>query len=116
MLRDGGDGRAGLLGGSFCAPRPSGAGERSVPQGWWSWGEGGAPWGGVWIVLPSLSAFVPLFSCIAVSQSHSPGTRRRCRLAGALSESSVRGSRGEESRGEAPTSRSWDRAPLTARA
>lgn len=72
--------------------------------------------GGVWIVLPSLSAFVPLFSCIAVSQSHSPGTRRRCRLAGALSESSVRGSRGEESRGEAPTSRSWDRAPLTARA
>lgn len=78
MLRDGGDGRAGLLGGSFCAPCPSGAGERSVPQGWWSWGEGGTPWGGSWIVLPSLSAFVPLFSCIAVSQSHSPGTRCWC--------------------------------------
>lgn len=46
--------------------------------------------GGVWVVLPHPSAFVPLFSCIAVSQSRGPAP------AAALSESSERGSRGEE--------------------
>lgn len=52
------------FGRSFCVPCPSGAGEGSVPQGWWSWGEGGTSWGGgvcVWDRVPQPLGFCAPF-------------------------------------------------------
>lgn len=66
MLRAGGDGRAGLWGVLLGDKVP-------VPQGF---GRRGRLLERNWIVFPILLDFVPLFSCIPVSWSCSPGACR----------------------------------------